>query len=223
MDAKNGFAFHVNYNNFSKIPFPNDGLSNQIPVFILCKYSFKNNPNIDIIKLVHNNLSSNEIMLSTGEIRTNFTFNEIMSLKKEKIDFYIVDAKQLSKIFLNRQFNCNSNISFFQKNGQNILLFDNELKLIKLESHHNSNNINNNNVNLMGFDIVNNQTNEQFMNFNDNINNANNQEMNNNIINYDNNFSYPSNNEQFVQPKVNSNNPFYTHSNTGISDDKKIY
>jgi hypothetical protein len=74
----------------------------------------------------------------------------------------------------------------------------------------------------MGFDIVNNQTNEQFMNFNDNINNANNQEMNNNIINYHDNFSYPSNNEQFVQPKVNSNNPFYTASNTGISDNKKV-
>ena len=40
--------------------------------------------------------------------------------------------------------------------------------------------------------------------------------------NYNNNFSYPSNNEQFVQPKVNSNNPFYTPSNTGISDNKKV-
>ena len=123
MDAKNGFAFHVNYNNFSEIQFPSDGLSNQIPVFILCKYSFKNNPNIDIGKLVHNNLSSNEIMLSTGEIRTNFTFKEIMSLKKSKIDFYVVDEERLSKIFLNRQFNNNSNISFFQKNGQNIILW----------------------------------------------------------------------------------------------------
>ena len=161
-------------------------------------------------------------MLSTGEIRTNFTFKEIMSFKKAKIDFYIVDSKLLSKIFLNKAFNNKSNISFFQKKGQNILLFDNEFKLIKFESNHNSNNINNNNVNLMGFVDVKNQTNEQFMNFNNNINNANNQEMNNNIINYDNNFSYPSNNEQFVQPKVNSNNPFYTASNTGISDNKKV-
>ena len=105
MDAKN-VAFHVNYNNFSEIPYPNDGLSNLIPVFILCKYSFKNNPNIDIGKLVRNNLSSNEIMLLLmGEIRTNFTFNEIMSFKKAKIDFYIVDAKRLSKIFLNKAFN----------------------------------------------------------------------------------------------------------------------
>ncbi len=224
MSAKNGFAFHVNYNNFSEIRIPNDGLNNQIPVFILCKYSFKNNPNIDIGKLVHNNLSSNEIMLlPMGEIKTNFTFKEIILFKKAKIDFYIVDSKRLSQIFLNKAFNNKSNISFFQKNGQNILLFDNELKLIKFESHHNSNNINNNNVNLMGFANVKNQTNEQFMNFNNNINNANNQAMNNNIINYDNNFSYPSNNEQFVQPKVNSNNPFYTPSNTGISDNKKVF
>ena len=104
MDAKN-VAFHVNYNYFSEIPFPNDGMSKLIPVFILCKYSFKNNPNIDIGKLVHNNLSSNEIiLLPMGEIRTNFTFNEIMSFKKAKIDFYIVDAKRLSKIFLNKAF-----------------------------------------------------------------------------------------------------------------------
>ena len=40
--------------------------------------------------------------------------------------------------------------------------------------------------------------------------------------NYNNNFSYPSNNEQFVQPKVNSNNPFYTPSNTGISENNKV-
>ena len=62
MNAKNGFVFHVNYNNFSEIPYPNDGLSNLIPVFILCKYSFKNNPSIDIGKLVHNNLSYIEIL-----------------------------------------------------------------------------------------------------------------------------------------------------------------
>ena len=219
MDAKN-VAFHVNYNNFSEIPFPKDGSSNQIPVFILCKYSFKNNPNIDIGKLVHNNLSSNEIMLlPMGEIKTNFTFKEIILFKKAKIDFYIVDSKRLSQIFLNKAFINKSNISFFQKNGQNILLFDNDYKLIKFESNHNSNNINNNNV---GFAHVKNQTNEQFMNINNNINNANNQAINNNNINYDNNFSYTSNNEQFVQPKVNSNNPFYTPSNTGISDNKKV-
>ena len=221
MKAKNGFAFHVNYNNFSEIPLPNDELSNLIPVFILCKYSFKNNPNIDIGKLVHNNLSSNEIILSTGEIRTNFTFKEIMSFKNAKIDFYIVDAKLLSKIFLNKAFNNKSNISFSQKNGQNILLFDNEFKLIKFESHHNSNDINNNNVNIMGFANVKKQTNEQLMNFNNNINNVNNQAMNNNNINYNNNFSYPSNNEQFVQLKANSNNSFYT-PNAGISDNKKV-
>ena len=221
MKAKNGFAFHVNYNNFSEIQFPNDGLSNQIPVFILCKYSFKNNPSIDIGKLVHNDLSYNEILFSMGEIKINFTFNEIMSLKRHKIDFYIVDGKRLSTILLKEEFkNKKSNIYFTQKNGQNVLYFEKEFKLIKFESHHNSNNANNNNINQMNFSTVKKQPNEQFINFN--INNANNKEINNNSINYNGNSNDPYNNIQFNQQKIESNNLFYIPNNEGIPHNNKI-
>ena len=221
MNAKNGFALHVNYNNFSEIQFPSDGLNNQIPVFILCKYSFKNNPSIDIGKLVHNNLSYNEILFSMGEIKINFSFNEIMSLKGHKIDFYIVDGKRLSTILLKEEFkNKKSNIYFTQKNGQNVLYFEKEIKLIKFESHHNSNNANNNNINQMNFSNVNKQPNEQFMNFN--INNENNKEINNNSINYNGNSNDPYNNIQFNQQNIESNNLFYIPNNEGIPHNNKI-
>ena len=114
MNKKTNFMFHLRSEDFKEIQFNGDYV-NLIKVYILCKFSFKNNPNLDINKLVSNYLSSSEInnILADG-IRTDFSFNNIMYLKKRNIDFYIVDESRLSTIFNNKGIKnkVNSNIFY---------------------------------------------------------------------------------------------------------------
>ena len=139
MNKKTNFMFHLRSEDFKEIQFNGDYV-NLIKVYILCKFSFKNNPNLDINKLVSNYLSSNEInyILSNG-IRTDFSFNDIMYLKNNKIDFYIVDESRLSTIFNNKGIKnkFNSNIFYGKSKGINMLHFLKEGKCIEFNIRNN--------------------------------------------------------------------------------------
>ena len=53
MSKRKNFAFHLKSDDFKEIQF-NESLQNLVNVYVLCKYSFYNNPNADINKLVLN-------------------------------------------------------------------------------------------------------------------------------------------------------------------------
>ena len=68
-----------------EIPVQNINYNQFIPVFILCQNSIVNDPNIDIIKLVKKQLSSNEIaLINSSSLQLNFTPKEINFLYLRK-------------------------------------------------------------------------------------------------------------------------------------------
>ena len=142
MEEKKNFAFHLYSNDLNPTHFFGT-ISDMIDIYILCKYSFnKDYQNIDIGKLVNNDLSNNEIInLFSKGVKTNFKFEQIMSFKKYNIDFYIVDRERLSKIFFKQNINkCISSIQLFKNKGQYILFCD-YCYYISFKQKNNTNNI----------------------------------------------------------------------------------
>ena len=84
------FAFHLYSNDFNPTYFSGT-MNYPIDIYILCKYSFnKSYQNIDVGKLVNNDLPENDILnLFSLGIKTDFTFSQIMSLKKIKLIFIL--------------------------------------------------------------------------------------------------------------------------------------
>ena len=210
MDNKKNFAFHINANDFNQVKF-SGAMNNVIDIYILCKYSFnKNYQNIDVGKLVNKKFSPNEIYnLYLNGVKTNFTFEQIMSFKKNNIDFYIVDRERLSTIFLNQDINkCISNIQFFQIKGQYILSID-YCYFISFKPGNNTNNIINENQKYKNIQI---NINANNITENNMINNNNNSNFNNNNNIFDtsnNNF----NNEIFAQPQGQQQNSIINNDN----------
>ena len=202
MEKKKNFAFHLSSNDFNKINFSGT-MSEMIDVYVLCKNSFDQSyQNIDIGKLFSNNLSSNEIsnMILLG-IKTDFTFDEIMSFKNNNIDFYIVDRERLSKIFLNQDINqCFSSIKLFQYKGNYILSFD-FFYFISFKPKYNTSNFVNENQSNPNIQInINNNNYDELLNDN-NIKNTGDAVYNNSLIN-DDIFNQP----QEQQLNINNNN-----------------
>ena len=171
MSKKKNFAFRLKSDDFKEIQF-NESLQNLVNVYVLCKYSFNNNPNVDINKLVLNKYSQNEINnLLANEIKTNFSFNDIMKFKNQNIDFYIVDSERLKVIFKNNNIinKCQSSICYENNKGRNILLFINETKIISFNVKNNPS-INNNIININNNQMLINQNNNNFININNNNN-----------------------------------------------------
>ena len=139
MSKRKNFAFHLESDDFKEIQF-NESLQNLVNVYVLCKYSFNNNPNVDINKLFLKNYSQNEInnLLPNG-IKTNFSFNDIMKFKNQNIDFYIVDSERLKVIFKNNDiiYKCQSSICYENNKGRNILFFTKEAKTISFNVKNN--------------------------------------------------------------------------------------
>lgn len=140
MSFHKDFIFHLYPQDFETTTPSNIAIQDMIKVYILCKYSLKNNPYIDIKDLIHNLLTAEEIK-NIKYIKTDFTYNEIMSLKKNNIDFYVVDKERLSKIFLGINLtNAYSNICYCKINGKNMLYFYNEYHFISFSGTMQSNN-----------------------------------------------------------------------------------
>ena len=100
-------------------------------VFIICQDSFTNK-NVDIHKFVIKQYTKKQLrsIIQNG-IKFDFTCNEIISLNKNKKDFYIVDYSFLSNFGIN---NISSNILYYLENSKKFLYFINEGKLLKIES-----------------------------------------------------------------------------------------
>ena len=147
---RKNFAFRLKSDDLKEIQF-NEGLQNLVNVYVLCKYSFNNNPNVDINKLILNKYSQSEInnLLANG-IKTNFSFRDIMTFKNKNIDFYIVDSERLKVIFKNNDiiYKCQSSICYENNKGRNILFFTNETKTISFNVKNNPS-INNNIIKLI--------------------------------------------------------------------------
>jgi len=110
----------------------NGTIDNLKEAYILCKYSFKDqNFNVDNLSN-HTNIKIPEIT------RLNFTFNEIMSFKLNKIDFYIISKERLQSILKKTsiKFEFNTYIYFFDKLEDKILYFLNENKYIGFKIKH---------------------------------------------------------------------------------------
>ena len=66
---------------------------------------------------------NNDINIPNDNIRLNFSVDEIMSFKKKKIDFYIVDEDRLNSIFTMRGINISKETKNLGNSGgyQNVI------------------------------------------------------------------------------------------------------
>ena len=193
------FLFHLHYyDDFKEIQYTGD-LNNLTEAFILCKYTFEN-PNVDISNLIHNPTN----MKISGKIKLNFSAEQIMKFKNDKIDFYILDKERLKNIFAKLGFNfkVDSKIFLEDKITYKILYFSNGSKYISFTV--NKNQSQNSNVNLNNQPQINNNINLQ----------------NNNIIN-DINFNNP-NNINNILDQTPRPNPLHQNNVNFASNDGKI-
>ena len=116
------------------------------PVLILCPNSFPNIPNIDLKNLINNQFSENEIQLiNQNPIKLNQLCDEIISLKDNNIDFYIINELFLLKIGIKIESPIQLNLIYYEENEKKFLFFINESKLLMLEKTGFNQQINNNN------------------------------------------------------------------------------
>ena len=194
-----------------------------IEIFIICQDSFKYK-NVDIHKFVKKLYTKEQIQyIIQNGIRFVFTFNEIISLNKNKKDFYIVDNSFPSKFGIN---NISSNIFYYINNSKKFLYFMNESKLLMIESGNrlsltpsiNDNKIHNEALNTNEFD----QNNNNNIIINNNNEFCSVKKINNNIIgknnpncNVDNNLNYFN-----LVNNINTTNEININNNTGSNDTK---
>ena len=132
MNIDNNFLFLLKSDDDYKELIFNGDLDNLKEAYILCKYSFKDqNFNVDNL-FNHTNIKIPEIT------RLNFTFNEIMSFKLNKIDFYIISKERLQSLLKKAGINLEFStiIYFFDKSEDKILYFTNENKFIGFKIKH---------------------------------------------------------------------------------------
>ena len=116
------------------------------PVLILCPNTFPNLPNIDLKKLINNQLAENQIQLINQKtIKLNQICDDIISLLNNNIDFYIINELSLLKIGIKIDFPIQLNLIYYEENEKKFLFFINESRLLLLEktNFNHQNNINN--------------------------------------------------------------------------------
>lgn len=131
---KTNFCYHLHhYDDFKEIHY-NVYLQDFTEVFILSKYSFENQ-NVDLSNLINN---PNNMKIS-GKIKLNFTVDQIMKFKADKIDFYILDKEKLNNIFakIGFKFKVNSNIVMGNKLAFKILYFKDESRYVSFTINQN--------------------------------------------------------------------------------------
>lgn len=140
MSHHKDFIFHIYPQDLSIMQPPHSAIQDMIKVYLISKHSLKNKSYIDVKNLIDNLLTTEEIK-NINSIKTDFTYNEIMTLKNSNIDFYIADKERLSKIFIGSNVkNVKSNLCFFQIDGKNVLYFYNEYKFLSFKGKMISNN-----------------------------------------------------------------------------------
>ena len=114
------------------------------PIYILCKFSIISNQNIDLRKLINNQLSMEE-RNSIHSGKFNFTFDEMKNYISNNNEFYIVDKPFLINIGFNTNCINPSNMLYFTDNSKKYIFFQNEGKILKFFQ---DNSLINNNMNI---------------------------------------------------------------------------
>ena len=126
MNIDKNFLFLLKSDDYKPVTY-NEGLNDLKEAYIICKESFKDqNFNIE-------NFAKGQINIKIPDIiRLNFTFDEIMSFRKKKIDFYIISKKSLQRIFKKKGVNTelSTYIYFIDKMENKLLYFEKENKMI---------------------------------------------------------------------------------------------
>ena len=131
----------------------NNIIINQIDVYILLKKYFPNNENISSEQILHN-FPSYIKTIDWNEKQINFTFDEIMNLKKSNTDFFIVNKEYLPKNILTIN-NYKSNIRLLEsQEGKKILEFNQDFRYIILNLNKGQNNPNLNVINQFNNKII---------------------------------------------------------------------
>ena len=137
---------NINFGDSLKISNINLTQNNLIPVYIFCEFSLSNQENIDFKKFINNQLSKEE-KNSIQSIKFNFTSDDLITLRNNKKEFYIVDKKYLLQLGFNENNINPSNIFYFSDNSsQKYLLFTNEGKIISISQEKSILNMNYNDI-----------------------------------------------------------------------------
>ena len=182
MNLENNFLFFLKNNDDYKEIIYSGTLDKLKEAYIICKYSFKNqNFNIE-------NFVKDEKSIKIPDIiKLNFTFDEIMSFKKKKIDFYIISKERLQKILNKKNIDMDftTYIYFSDKKENKLLYFENEWKFICFKVKKILIPNANNQPNILPMNNGINPGYNQFINdYNDNINLKNNHLNESNINNF---------------------------------------
>ena len=104
--------------------------------FILCHLTFVNYPNLDFKKIINKQIKVDFAQIvDSSPTRLNISFDEILALKKNNIEFFIVNKPFLINLgFPTHLFTIPSDIYFFIVNSIKHLYFKNDNKLFIIES-----------------------------------------------------------------------------------------
>ena len=138
MKKKVDFIIHIFPSDLEPTGYPsNMEIKTSTNIYILNKYSFKDYPEFDIKILVNDNYQLSEeqkMNLLQSQKQFFYSFDQIMELKMNNIDFYIVDEIKLGKILskiTNQNFNLSvSKLFLLEQEEQNLLYFSDENKFI---------------------------------------------------------------------------------------------
>ena len=90
MEGKDIVEYIKINDSLKEVNFKSIDLKDKIPVFLICPLTFDNIPNLDIRKLASRECINGEIkLISKSPIRLDFTYDEVMSLKKNNKDFFL--------------------------------------------------------------------------------------------------------------------------------------
>ena len=109
-------------------------------VYVLCKNSFVDCPNFDINNLINDDYELTQAQkanLQKSEIKLNYTFDEIMELKNNNIDFYLVSPSKIKKILLKIDIEVTnlfiSDVFLLEENERKYIYFSKETKFISIK------------------------------------------------------------------------------------------
>ena len=141
MKQKENFIVHVRYNELEEIQGPiSKEYDTFTGIYILTKDSFLNYPNFDIQNLLKNDYKFTKeeiIQLQNSDIKLNYTFDEIMSLKENSIDFFILDEIKIKELLIKISIQIDSlyvtDVFYIEQHSKNYIYFSSEDKYISIK------------------------------------------------------------------------------------------
>ena len=130
MNQKKGIIFFLHPNDYNETFITNLTIINQIDVFILLKQYFPNTQNINSEKILQN-YSSYIKTIDLKWRKINFSFDEIMNLKKQNVELFIVSKEYLPNNIL--AINNPSNIKLIETQGKQIIAFENDYRYLEFK------------------------------------------------------------------------------------------